>query len=243
MQMFYRLLLIVALMFLGSGCVKPPHESLQGAREIVARAYAVGASQYAPGEYQLASSAVQAAELQIKGGEHRKAARTLELAKRYAEEALNLATKRKQQLIADQKKIEEKKRLIELSKQRELERQRELKLQQERKRQEKVIKPAPKTPVPAVKNIAPVIVEPVLADNVEVQPGDNLATIAARTEVYNDSLLWPLIYKANRDQIKDPKEIFLGQTFVIPRDKTRDEAEAARQEARELNLFVPLTQK
>ena len=239
MQMFYRLLLIVALTFLGSGCVKPPHESLEGAREIVARAYAVGAPQSAPGEYQLASSALQAAELQIKGGEYRKAARTLELAKRYAEEALNLATKRKQQLIAEQKKTEEENRLV-LSKQRELEKQAELKLQQERKLQKKVIKPAPRPGIPVVKKIAPIIVEPILVDNVEVQSGENLAMIAARVEVYNDALLWPLIYKANRDQIKDPKEIFLGQTFVIPRDKTRDEAGNARQEARELNLFIPI---
>ena len=55
--------------------------------------------------------------------------------------------------------------------------------------------------------------------------------------VYDDAFLWPLIYKANRDQIKDPKEIFSGQMLMIPRDKSRDEADAARQEARELNLF------
>ncbi len=64
-----------------------------------------------------------------------------------------------------------------------------------------------------------------------------MAAIAARPEVYKDALLWPLIYRANRDQIKDPKEIFAGQIFVIPRDKNRDEEEAARNEAKTLNLF------
>lgn len=241
MQMFYRLLLIVALTSLGAGCVKPPLESLEGAREVVARAYAVGASQSAPGEYQLASSALQAAELQIKNGEHRKAARTLELAQRYGEEALSLANKHKQELLATQKKIAEEKRLLELEKQRELERQKKIE-QQERKRQKKIVKPKPKKPAPVVKKKV-TVAEPVLVDKVEVQPGENLATIAGRPEVYNDPMLWPLIYKANRDQIKDPKEIFLGQIFVIPRDKTRDEEDAARREAHELNLFSPLSQK
>ncbi len=116
-------------------------------------------------------------------------------------------------------------------------------MQQEQKRKKQVVKPEPKKPVPVVvKKTPPVIVEPKLVDDIEVKAGENLAMIAARAEVYKDALLWPLIYKANRDQIKDPKEIFSGQILMIPRDKSRDEAEAARQEARELNLFLPLTE-
>lgn len=236
MQMFKRLLLIVALIVLVSGCAKPPTESLKSARSTVAYAYAAGATQYAPGEYQLASSALQAAELQVKSGEYRKASRTLELAKRYSEEALRLTIEHKEQQAAEQKKIAEQQRLAELAKQRELKRQSELKEQQERKK--KPVKPEPKKLAPVViKETPPTVVEPELVDNVEVLAGDNLATIAARAEVYADALLWPLIYKANRDQIKDPKEIFSGQILMVPRDKSRDEAEAARQEARELNLF------
>ncbi len=34
--------------------------------------------------------------------------------------------------------------------------------------------------------------------------------------VYKDARLWPLIYMANRDQIKDPDLIFPGQKFAIP---------------------------
>lgn len=33
---------------------------------------------------------------------------------------------------------------------------------------------------------------------------------------YNKATLWPLIYSANKDQIKDPDLIFPGQTFQIP---------------------------
>ena len=40
--------------------------------------------------------------------------------------------------------------------------------------------------------------------------------------VYNDAKLWPLIYIANRDQIKDPDLIFPGQKFKIPADDCRE---------------------
>ncbi len=35
-------------------------------------------------------------------------------------------------------------------------------------------------------------------------------------KVYKNARLWPLIYMANKDQIKDPDLIFPGQKFVIP---------------------------
>ena len=34
--------------------------------------------------------------------------------------------------------------------------------------------------------------------------------------VYKDARLWPLIYIANKDQIKDPDLIFPGQKFIVP---------------------------
>ncbi len=41
--------------------------------------------------------------------------------------------------------------------------------------------------------------------------------------VYKNSRLWPLIYKANRDQIKDPDLIFPGQRFLIPNLQKRSD--------------------
>ena len=226
MQMFKRLLLIIAIVVLSAGCAKPPVEELSGARSVVAHAYASGAAKYAPGEYQLASSALQAAEQQVLTGEYRKALRTLELARRYSMEALNLTLEHKEQLALEQEKLAEEKRLEKLKKQRELEQQKqaELKKQQESKK-------------PAVKKIPLVLPESKPVDRIEVQAGENLAIIAARAEVYKDALLWPLIYKANRDQIKDPEEIFAGQILMIPHDKTKEEKKAARRKARELDLF------
>lgn len=61
-----------------------------------------------------------------------------------------------------------------------------------------------------------------------VRRGETLPQISARTEIYNDSTLWPLIYRANRDQIRDPKRLWPGQVFIIPRNFSREEAAEAR---------------
>ncbi len=47
-----------------------------------------------------------------------------------------------------------------------------------------------------------------------VQKGDSLWKIAKR--VYGDGAKYTLIYEANRDQIKDPNAIFVGQRLTIP---------------------------
>ena len=64
-----------------------------------------------------------------------------------------------------------------------------------------------------------------------VKKGDTLHVIAGRREIYNDPYQWPLIYKANRDQIRDPLQIFLGQSLIIPRAVTIDEIIEARRQA------------
>lgn len=61
-----------------------------------------------------------------------------------------------------------------------------------------------------------------------VRRGESLPQIAARAEIYNDSSLWPLIYRANRDQIRNPKQLWPGQALKIPRHFSRDEAIEAK---------------
>jgi nucleoid-associated protein YgaU len=61
-----------------------------------------------------------------------------------------------------------------------------------------------------------------------VRRGETLPQIAARTEIYNDATLWPLIYRANRDQIRNPKQLWPGQALKIPRHFSRDEAIEAK---------------
>ncbi len=52
----------------------------------------------------------------------------------------------------------------------------------------------------------------------KVYKGECLWLISSYPEVYNNAAKWPLIYRANKDQIKDPDLIYPNQIFEIPRD-------------------------
>ena len=49
-----------------------------------------------------------------------------------------------------------------------------------------------------------------------VNHGDNLWDIAGADEIYADPYMWPRVYRANRDKIRDPDLIYPKQTLVIP---------------------------
>lgn len=65
----------------------------------------------------------------------------------------------------------------------------------------------------------------------DVRNGDTLATIAAMT--LGDPSLWPALYRANRDQIRDPSRLYPGQRLEIP-TLSPAEREAVRREAKAL---------
>lgn len=50
----------------------------------------------------------------------------------------------------------------------------------------------------------------------KVVRGDHLWGIAKKKVHYGNAFAWPIIYKANRDQIKDPDLIYPDQVFKIP---------------------------
>lgn len=52
--------------------------------------------------------------------------------------------------------------------------------------------------------------------NYTVKKGDHLWGIAKKPEHYGNGFAWPVIYKANRDQIKNPDLIYPKQVFKIP---------------------------
>lgn len=49
-----------------------------------------------------------------------------------------------------------------------------------------------------------------------VVKGDHLWGIAKKSEHYGNGFAWPVIYKANRDKIKNPDLIYPKQEFTIP---------------------------
>ncbi len=52
--------------------------------------------------------------------------------------------------------------------------------------------------------------------NYSVVKGDHLWGIAKKSEHYGNPFAWPVIYQANRDQIKNPDLIYPNQSFKIP---------------------------
>jgi nucleoid-associated protein YgaU len=65
----------------------------------------------------------------------------------------------------------------------------------------------------------------------EVRPGDTLWSIAE--QAIGDGTLWPALYRANRDQIKDPALVHPGQRLRVP-EVAPEEAGQVRREARQL---------
>lgn len=57
--------------------------------------------------------------------------------------------------------------------------------------------------------------------------GDNLWSISGKDEVYADPYQWPLIYKTNRDKIKDADLIYPGQVFDVDQNASASEIDAA----------------
>lgn len=61
----------------------------------------------------------------------------------------------------------------------------------------------------------------------QVVRGDNLWDISAKAEVYSNPYQWPLIYKANKDQIKDADLIYPGQNLAIDQGASSSDIDAA----------------
>lgn len=210
----HLLVVLIVVTVFTFGCAKAPMPDPTSAREIVAKAYAAGASQLAGEEYRAASLALSNAEKQIVDGDEELAWESLRLARKFAQDALRVTAN------------EKRRRLDELHKEPQVEAAEPV-----------VVKPKPVKVPPPKPAAPPVLQKPKLVSEIVVREGETLSNIAARQEVYGDSLLWPLVYKANRDQIKDPKQIFPGQVLTVPRDKSDTEKDAAREEARNSELF------
>ena len=86
---------------------------------------------------------------------------------------------------------------------------------------------------------APVVKAPAVKTEHTVVKGECLWKIAGYEDVYGDPFQWPLIYEANRDQIKDPDLIYPGQVFTIPRDVPLEKIKEARKKAGASAPYLP----
>lgn len=219
-----RCLIFVITALLLSSCAKPPYQELEAAEYMVGRAYAKQALEFAPAEYQAASTALNDARKSMQEADYGDAQASLEFALQHARRAVELADEG----LARRLKEEQQRAIAE-----EEARQTAIQQQKQETRVEHQKKPTPQ-PKPVVKTKPKVVVP---ASEYTVGSGENLWTISAKPEVYGEGLLWPLLYQANRDQIKDPRQIFPGQSLNIRRDMSEADLEDARQKARESDIF------
>lgn len=223
-------LTILILTLLAAGCAKPPERELLQARQTLAKAYSAGAPKLASDEYQAARSALADAEDLIRRGNYSLAKEILPFAESHAERAVA--------------KVLEEQANLELRKIREVSPKDIRPPEQPKPPPTTQTKAAISTPPPVVQakiKPAPAPVPPPPPPppprNYRVGEGETLMSIAARKEIYADGQLWPLLYRSNRDQIKDPKRIYPGQVLSIPRDLSESDKDEAREKARQLNLF------
>jgi nucleoid-associated protein YgaU len=229
-----RCLFTLALVASLVSCAKPPHQELDAAEHMVRRARDLRAMDFAPVEYQAARTALSDARMAMDKADYGDARDSVEYALQHARRAVSLAEEgqaRLEQEEAEQAILAEQARQAEQKKAKT--ENIEIKQEQKQPAAKPAAKPAPVlTPKPQIE----------LVDEYSVGEGETLWTISAQPQVYGEGLLWPLLYQANRDQIKDPRQIFPGQTLGIRRDMTSKELEEARQRARESDIFpVPGT--
>jgi nucleoid-associated protein YgaU len=85
-----------------------------------------------------------------------------------------------------------------------------------------------------------VVEEAPLVEQHVVKKGECLWWIAEYEDVYNDPFMWPLIYNANKDKIKNPDLIYPGQEFSIPRaGYTEEEIKESRKSAGAPRPYTP----
>jgi hypothetical protein len=79
-----------------------------------------------------------------------------------------------------------------------------------------------------------------LCEQYTVRRGDSLWWIAKYKDIYNDPFLWPIIYEANKEIIKNPKLLHPGQELGIPREGyTMEDIDNIRKKAGAAKPYLP----
>jgi hypothetical protein len=72
-----------------------------------------------------------------------------------------------------------------------------------------------------------------------VRKGDSLWTIAGNADILGDPFQWPLLFKANRDQIQDPDFIQVSEDLSYGQACTPQQIATAVKEAQMTPAFKP----
>ncbi len=98
-----------------------------------------------------------------------------------------------------------------------------------------VVEAAAPTPVPELPTPVPTPVP----NSVIVRKGDSLWELSGQPKVLGDSYRWPLLFKANRDQIIDPDLIEPAQDLTWKDNYDLQEIQDAVQKAKDTPPYVP----
>lgn len=226
-------LILTGISLLLAACAAPPHQELSSARKAVAQAFTLEAPVLAAPVYRQADTALRQGESLFRAGKYREAREILSVAESRALVAAALAS------------VEQEKRGLPPEESQGLPELLPSDPQDVRNTDYGAPLPPPagsERPASPLSESGAPVPSPAkgpkkMVSDYTVAEGETLWTIAARRDVYSDALLWPLIYKANRDQIKDPRQIYPGQSLTIPRDSSEQDKETAREVARRSDIF------
>jgi nucleoid-associated protein YgaU len=234
LRLLNYLILLVVLLNLSACATQPPRYHTEAA-DVLGRLRKQGAQNLFPAELKSTVESYILAESLLNEKEYKDA------------EKYFLLTYQKGMLLeretaAELKRRREAERLVELARKAELQRlaqEEERRLAQARAEAEAKAEAealARREAVEAERRKAKAVKERPLVSSYTVKRGESLPLIAVQPEVYGDRNLWPLIYRANRDQISDPRHIWPGQVLRIPRHLGRDDIYEARRYAQERPL-------
>ncbi len=212
--------LTIILIIILSGCASPPRDELQSARSALTQAQHAGAPTLTPEAYRTALESLRLGESLVRQKDYAEARRVLPLAEQQARDAILLAAN-----------------------------------ERARREAQRTTTAAARPPAPPPQPAPPRVERPITPPPRELQPAppqpqkpasptrytvgedETLTSIAAREEIYGDALLWPLLYQANRDQIRDPRRIYPGQILTVPRGTPSPELDEIRERARRSDVF------
>jgi len=218
-----------------AGCMTQQPTLRTETKLLLDRAQLDEAAQILPDEYARVVSLLNSADVQHRRGQFKEAERAYDLAwsrGKALEEHLRQEKLKRTQIVLSRTEAE----LLAISRQRSmLEDQRRLALEEQL-----LVEVAKETAPPTIeaKEVKSAVNKerPQLA-TYSVKRGESLPQIAARPEIYGESQLWPLLYRANRDQISDPRRIWPGQPLRIPRNNSADDLAEARRFAQKSTIF------
>lgn len=98
---------------------------------------------------------------------------------------------------------------------------------------------APPTPPKWVKPVTGAPAPVALPTTYTVEKCDDLWSISAKPQIYDDPWLWPLLWDANSGKIKDPNKIKEGTVLDVPRGVSDDAKAAARKKSAAFPKYVP----